>query len=117
MLSSPRGQGRAREQLVGDSTRRALPSEAIWHPEGVWAEFGTLEAIFGCVSAGLGITMMPRALLGGVCAVGRVSAHALPPADAMVETVFIRRRGGFASSALNAFLACAAGGFATTEAA
>jgi DNA-binding transcriptional LysR family regulator len=79
-------------------------------------EFGTLEAIFGCVSAGLGITMMPRALLGGVCAAARVSAHALPPADAMVETVFIRRRDGFASSALNAFLACAAGGFATEAA-
>jgi LysR family transcriptional regulator, cell division regulator len=70
-------------------------------------EFGTLEAIFGCVAAGLGITMMPRALIGGVCAAGRVSAHALPPADAMVETVFIRRRGSFASSALKAFLACA----------
>lgn len=80
-------------------------------------EFGTLEAIFGCVSAGLGITMMPRALLGGICAAARVSVHALPPADAMVETVFIRRRSGFASSALNAFLACAAGGFATAEAA
>lgn len=71
-------------------------------------EFGTLEAIFGCVSAGLGITMMPRSLLGGVCAAGRVSVHALPPADAMVETVFIRRRDGFAPSALKAFLDCAA---------
>jgi DNA-binding transcriptional LysR family regulator len=80
-------------------------------------EFGTLEAIFGCVSAGLGITMMPRALIDVICAAGRVSAHALPPADAIVETVFIRRRDGFASSALKAFLACAARGFATAEAA
>ncbi|MBV9825636.1 MAG: LysR family transcriptional regulator [Alphaproteobacteria bacterium] len=78
-------------------------------------EFGTLEAIFGCVSAGLGITMMPRALLGGVCAAGRVSAHALPTDDATVQTVFIRRRDRFASSALKAFLACIAGEFVPTN--
>ena len=36
-------------------------------------EFGTLEAIFGCISAGLGITLLPRALVGGVCDAGRVS--------------------------------------------
>ena len=70
-------------------------------------EFGTLEAIFGCVSAGLGITLLPRALIGRVWATGRVSIHELPRADAMVETVFVRRRDGFASSALREFLACA----------
>jgi DNA-binding transcriptional LysR family regulator len=69
-------------------------------------EFGTLEAIFGCISAGLGISLLPRALVGGVCDAGRVSMHALPPEDAMVETVFIRRRDRFTSSALQAFLAC-----------
>jgi DNA-binding transcriptional LysR family regulator len=73
-------------------------------------EFGTLEAIFGCVSAGLGITALPRALVGGVCDAGRVAVHTLPPEDAMVETMFIRRRNGFASSALRAFLACVGGG-------
>jgi DNA-binding transcriptional LysR family regulator len=72
-------------------------------------EFGTLEAIFGCVSAGLGITLLPRALVGGVCDAGRIAVHALPAGDAVVETMFIRRRDGFASSALRAFLACAAG--------
>ena len=36
-------------------------------------EFGTLEAIFGCVCAGLGITLLPRALVGRVCEAGRVS--------------------------------------------
>jgi DNA-binding transcriptional LysR family regulator len=73
-------------------------------------EFGTLEAIFGCVSAGLGITLLPRSLLGGVWDAGRVAVHALPATDAMVETVFVRRRDGFVSSALRAFLACAAAG-------
>ena len=80
-------------------------------------EFGTLEAIFGCVSAGLGMGLLPLALIGGVCEAGRVSVHELPRADTMVDTVFIRRRAGFASSALRAFLACAASGFATAEAA
>jgi LysR family transcriptional regulator, cell division regulator len=80
-------------------------------------EFGTLEAIFGCVSAGLGITLLPRALVGTVFEAGRVSVHRLARADAVVDTVFIRRRGAFASSALRAFLACAASGIASARAA
>jgi DNA-binding transcriptional LysR family regulator len=78
-------------------------------------EFGTLEAIFGCVAAGLGITLLPRALIGSVWAAGRVSLHPLPPADARVETVFIRRRTGFPSSALTAFLARAIGALRPVE--
>jgi DNA-binding transcriptional LysR family regulator len=80
-------------------------------------EFGTLEAIFGCVAAGLGITLLPRALIGPVWAAGRVSVHALPPADAGVETVFIRRRDAYATAALTAFLACAAAMPSAVEAA
>ena len=80
-------------------------------------EFGTLEAIFGCVGAGLGVTLLPRALVGTMFAAGRVSVHRLPRTDAVVDTVFIRRRGAFASSALRAFLACAASGFASARAA
>jgi DNA-binding transcriptional LysR family regulator len=80
-------------------------------------EFGTLEAIFGCVAAGLGITMLPRALIGPVWSAGRVSVHPLSPADARVDTVFIRRRDGFLSSALEAFLACATGHLAAVAAA
>jgi DNA-binding transcriptional LysR family regulator len=80
-------------------------------------EFGTLEAIFGCVAAGLGITLLPRALLGPVWTADRVSVHPLPPAEARVETVFIRRRDGFASSALRAFLESAKGLLGTAEAA
>ena len=80
-------------------------------------EFGTLEAIFGCVGAGLGITLLPRALVGGVIEAGRVSVHRLPRTDAVVDTVFIRRRGAFASSALRAFLECAVSGFTPARAA
>ena len=67
-------------------------------------EFGTLEAIFGCVSAGLGITLLPRALIGPVWRAGRVSLHCLPPEEALVTTVFIHRREAHLSSALRAFL-------------
>lgn len=67
-------------------------------------EFGTLEAIFGCVAAGLGLTLLPRGLIGPVLRQGRVAVHALAPAEALVDTVFIRRRDGYAPSALAAFL-------------
>ncbi len=68
-------------------------------------EFGTVEALFGCVAANLGVTLLPRALVGPVWQEGRVAVHALPAADALVETVFIRRRDAYLSSALAAFLA------------
>lgn len=68
-------------------------------------EFGTLEAIVGCVAAGLGITLLPRSLTGAAWREGRVSVHGLPPREALVDTVFVRRRDAFVSSALAAFLA------------
>jgi len=67
-------------------------------------EFGTLEAIFGCVAAGLGITLLPRALMGPVWHAQRVSMHRLPKNEAMVTTVFIHRCDAHVSSALRAFL-------------
>jgi DNA-binding transcriptional LysR family regulator len=72
-------------------------------------EFGTLEAIFGCVAAGLGVTLLPRALVGPVWREGRVALHALPPDEAIVETAFVRPRDGFVSSALDAFLVAVGG--------
>ena len=67
-------------------------------------EFGTLEAIFSCVSAGLGVTLLPKALLGSVWDHRRVGTHILPNAEKWVDTVFIRHREAYASSALRAFL-------------
>jgi DNA-binding transcriptional LysR family regulator len=68
-------------------------------------EFGTLEAIVGCVSAGLGITLLPRALIGGVWSEGKVACFPMPGEEGRVETLFIRRRDERASSALSAFMA------------
>jgi DNA-binding transcriptional LysR family regulator len=67
-------------------------------------EFGTLEAIIACVAAGLGVTLLPKSLIGPVWREGRVAVHALDEAEARVDTVFVRRRDGFVSSALLAFL-------------
>lgn len=67
-------------------------------------EFGTLESIIACVSAGLGITMLPRSLIGPVWRDGRMAIHSLPMPESRTETQFIRRRDALASSALTAFL-------------
>lgn len=67
-------------------------------------EFGTLEAILACVGAGLGMTLLPRALVEGAGRAGQVAIHALPPDEALVETVFVRRNDAYVSSALAAFL-------------
>jgi DNA-binding transcriptional LysR family regulator len=70
-------------------------------------EFGTLEAIIGCVSAGLGVTLLPRSVLESASRSNRVALHSLPAAETRVETLFIQRRDVPASSALRAFLAVA----------
>jgi DNA-binding transcriptional LysR family regulator len=67
-------------------------------------EFGSLDAIIGCVGAGIGITMLPTGTVEAALRAGLVATHALPPADARAETMFIRRRDRVASSALTAFM-------------
>lgn len=67
-------------------------------------EFGTLEAIYAAVSAGLGFTLLPKSLVGAVWRDHRVKIHELPPDDSRITTVFIRRRESFVSSSLAAFL-------------
>jgi DNA-binding transcriptional LysR family regulator len=70
-------------------------------------EFGSLDAILGCVAAGVGITLLPKAVVTPAWREGRVVAHELPPEEARVGTVFIRRNDSYAGSALHAFLAVA----------
>ncbi len=91
---------------IGCSYRLQL--EAMLARRGIvgirYLEFGTLEAIFSCVSAGLGITLLPKALTGAVWDRKRVGVHPLPNSEKWVDTIFIRHREAYASSALRAFL-------------
>lgn len=86
-----------RQRLEDVLARQGIPAPRV-------LEFGTLEAVVGCVAAGLGVTLLPRALIGPVWREG-IRMHALPPQDGIVETVFVRRRDSHVSSALAAFLA------------
>jgi DNA-binding transcriptional LysR family regulator len=67
-------------------------------------EFGTVDGIVGCVGAGIGVTMMPRAIVEAPLRQRRIAAHVLPPREAKVTTVFAKRRDGFVSTALQRFL-------------
>ncbi len=78
-------------------------------------EFGTLESIFSCVAAGLGITLMPERLLGYMPTNHPLSRHDLPRDETRVATVFIRRKDSYASSAERAFVAQALAYWAETQ--
>lgn len=86
-----------RQRLEEVLVRRGIPAPRV-------LEFGTLEGVFACVAAGLGVTLLPRSLIGPVWRQGKVVLHALEPRDALVETLFVRRQDGPLSSALVAFL-------------
>jgi LysR family transcriptional regulator, cell division regulator len=67
-------------------------------------EFGSIEAIPGCVAAGVGITLLPKGVVAAAWRDGRVAVHQLEPEFAEVQTVFIRRADAYVSSALSTFL-------------
>ena len=80
-------------------------------------EFGTIESIVGCVAAGLGVTLLPRGVIEPARREGRIAVHDLPAAEGRVETLFIRRRDAFVSSALTAFVETARPALGEAEAA
>lgn len=67
-------------------------------------QFATLEGILGCIGADIGVTLLPKAIVTAARDQGRIAVHEIAPADALVDTVFVRRRDAYASSALTAFL-------------
>lgn len=87
-----------RQRLEELLARRGIPAPRL-------LEFGTLEAIIACVAAGLGITLLPRALIGPIWDTDSVAVHSLPRREGVVETVFIRRRDAIPTAAIAAFLA------------
>src|SRR5215470_18161262 len=67
-------------------------------------EFGTLDGIIGCVGAGIGVTLLPRIVVARAAREGRVALHPLAPDAARIETVLVRRRDIFVSTALARFI-------------
>ncbi|QUS39656.1 LysR family transcriptional regulator [Tardiphaga alba] len=71
-------------------------------------EMGTFDGIVGCVTAGVGFALLPRAVIAAAISDGRIRAHALPNEIAHAETVFVQRRDTFVTAALRCFVECIA---------
>jgi DNA-binding transcriptional LysR family regulator len=67
-------------------------------------EYGSIDAIIACASAGMGITLFPIDLIESYKTKYWMSAIQLPEDEARVDTVFIRRNQAFVTPALAAFL-------------
>jgi DNA-binding transcriptional LysR family regulator len=72
-------------------------------PSAARFELGTLDGMIGCVAADMGVTMLPRAVVGKN---ETVNIHKLKAAQSGVDTLFIQRRGAHQYSALQGFTAC-----------
>lgn len=67
-------------------------------------QFGSLEAILGCVMAGMGVTLMPRAVMEHERYSRKLAVHPVPEHFATIPTMFIRRRDMPPSANLKAFI-------------
>jgi DNA-binding transcriptional LysR family regulator len=80
-------------------------SEFGW-PSAARFELGTLDGMIGCVAAGMGVTLLPRAVVERDHVNRDISIHALGPSQSRVDTLFIQRRSAHQYSALQGFVAC-----------
>ena len=78
------------------------------HQEGVIPnkimEFGTLDAIIGCVSAGLGISMLPNSVIAKHIQEGILRQHPIPNVYGKVKTTFIYRKDRYVPASLIKFI-------------
>jgi DNA-binding transcriptional LysR family regulator len=72
-------------------------------PSATRFELGTLDGMIGCVAADMGVTLLPRAVVGRN---ETVSIHTLSPVQSRVDTLFIQRRSAHQYSALQGFTSC-----------
>jgi DNA-binding transcriptional LysR family regulator len=56
-------------------------------------EMSSYHAMLGCIAAGMGISLMPRAVLSTFPESKRLSLHALPPGSDRAQTVLFWRKG------------------------
>lgn len=73
-------------------------------PSASRCELGTLDGMIGCVAAGMGVALLPRAVVARSEFADAVSVHALPPDMAAVETLFVHRKAAHLSSTLACFI-------------
>lgn len=77
------------------------------HHEGVIPEkimeFGTLDGIIGCVSAGLGISLLPRSVVAKYVDEEVLIEHSIPKQFGIVNTIFIYRKDKYLSTTLDTF--------------
>lgn len=81
---------------------RLLQEEGI--PQNNIMEFGTLEAILGGVTAGLGVSLLPKSSIVRTESDGRICTHQLPLPYREINVQFIYRRDIFRSSAFQTFI-------------
>ncbi|MDQ0971427.1 DNA-binding transcriptional LysR family regulator [Neobacillus niacini] len=77
-------------------TERVMPIKVM--------EFGTLDGIIGCVSAGLGISMLPQSVVTKQIQEGTLRQHSLPNQFGKVKTIFIYRKDKYVPSSLLKFI-------------
>lgn len=82
-----------------------LFSDFGW-PSATRFELGTLDGMIGCVAAGVGVTLLPRAVVERSELRKDVSTHALDTSWSNVDTLFIQRRSAHQYSALDGFTSC-----------
>ena len=82
-----------------------LFTELGW-PSAARCELGTLDGMIGCIAAGMGVALLPRAVVERSELIDRITLHTLKPVHAGVETLFIHRRAAHQYSALAGFMAC-----------
>ncbi|WP_282608779.1 LysR family transcriptional regulator [Pelagibius sp. Alg239-R121] len=106
----PRRRSDTPEQLIvfrrGCSYR--LRSEAWLRDQGQLPfrvmEFGTLDGILGCVAAGLGVTLLPEAVISASSFAGDLETESLPKRFSELPTYFVRRKDSAPKRNLDAFL-------------
>jgi DNA-binding transcriptional LysR family regulator len=69
-------------------------------------ELGTLDGIIGCVSADMGVTLLPRAIAERADFRGSIRAHTLTHPQRRVDTLFVRHSGRRYTSALESLVTC-----------
>ena len=82
--------------------------ESWLHHEGVIPErimeFGTLDGIIGCVSAGLGVSLLPKSVVEKHMNDNHLIQHPIPERFGKVNTVFIYRKKEHRSAGLKKFI-------------